>query len=70
MEIEKLKKRLQNANKAVFEFSITVIEARNLLTEISILESKIRELENKVEDLSRPAPPMPTVTRIIDGGEF
>ena len=63
-EIAKLRQRLQNINKNVTEYRMTVVEAKALIAEIDeLLKPKI--------DPAKEAIKAPTViTKILDGGTF
>lgn len=62
-EIAKLRQRLQNVNKNVTEYRMTVVEARALLTEVDEL------LKPRVEPPKEADKPI-VITRIMDGGTF
>jgi hypothetical protein len=61
-EIAKLRQRLQNVNKNVTEYRMTVVEARALIAEIDIL------LKPKIEPAKEAITAPTTIIRIMDGG--
>ena len=64
-EIKKLRMRLNNVNRNVSEYRMTISEARELLEEIDILQKPVKVVEREIPaDLQLPR------TIIIDGGTF
>ncbi len=65
-QIGRLKNRLKNIDRSVKEYRMTITEAKELLSEIELLEEEIRrkpkEIEVKVIQEKS--------TRILDGGNF
>ena len=63
-EIAKLRQRLQNVNKNVTEYRMTVVEAKALIAEIDILT--MPKIEPVKEAIKAPT----VITKIMDGGTF
>ena len=63
-EFEKLRHRLKHINRNVFEYRMTVAEAKNLVAEFDALTKQLEKPQIDEVVLNEPA----TTTRIIDGG--
>jgi len=63
-EVGKLRQRLQNVNKNVTEYRMTVVEARALIVEIDEL------LKPKIEPVKEAIKAPTVIKRIMDGGTF
>ena len=63
-EIAKLRQRLQNINKNVTEYRMTVVEAKALIAEIDILTTP------KIEPVKEAIKAPTTIIKIMDGGIF
>ena len=67
-EIEKFKKRLNNASPGSTEFRMTIVEARKLLEEIQTVVAAKTIIQ---EQPAKPVVNEPAIiTRTIDGGAF
>jgi hypothetical protein len=64
-EIEKLKFRMRNINRNITEYRMSVVEVRDLISEIEILESKLKEMPKTIIQYQEVQSP-----KILDGGTF
>ena len=63
IEITKLRQRIKNLGRNSIEYTMSINEAKALLSEIELL------IKPTVKEISVPLP-QPIITKILDGGTF